>query len=125
MQPFHYHVFICDQNKPEGVPCCAARGSGATLEALRKEVGRRGLLDAVQITTCGSLGVCERGANLVVYPEGIWYSGVRPEDVPELVESHFVKGKPVDRLVNHDESALRAEIQSNRSKFMAAQRARD
>jgi (2Fe-2S) ferredoxin/precorrin-6B methylase 2 len=125
MQPFRYHVFICDQKKPEGVPCCAARGSGATLEALRQEVAVRGLLDDVQITTCGSLGVCERGPNLVVYPEGVWYSGVRPEDVPELVESHFVQGKPVDRLVNHNESALRAEIQSNRAKFMAAQRAKD
>ena len=38
MQPFHYHVFICDQKKPEGVPCCPGCGSGATLEALRKEL---------------------------------------------------------------------------------------
>jgi (2Fe-2S) ferredoxin/precorrin-6B methylase 2 len=125
MQPFRYHVFICDQKKPEGVPCCPARGSAATIEALRKEVGARGLLDTVQITLCGSLGVCERGPNLVVYPEGVWYSGVRPEDVPELVESHFVKGQPLGRLVNRDEAGLRAEIQSNRAKFMAAQRARD
>ena len=125
MQPFHYHVFICDQKKPEGVPCCPARGSAATIEALRKEVAARGLLDEVQITTCGSLGACERGPNMVVYPEGVWYSGVKPEDVPELVDSHFVRGMPLDRLMNHDESAQRAEIQSNRAKFMAAQRARD
>src|SRR5208282_3375293 len=125
MEPFHYHVFICDQNKPEGVPCCAARGSAATIAALRKEVAARGLLDEVQITTCGSLGVCERGPNLVVYPEGVWYSGVRAEDVPELVESHFVQGLPVERLVNHDQAALRAEVQSNRAKSMAAQRARE
>jgi len=125
MQPFHYHVFICDQKKPEGVPCCPARGSAATIEALRKEIGARRLLDEVQITTCGSLGACERGPNLVVYPEGVWYSGVRPEDVPELVESHFVQGRPLDRLMNHDEPALRTEIQSNRARFMAAQRARD
>jgi (2Fe-2S) ferredoxin/precorrin-6B methylase 2 len=125
MQPFHYHVFICDQKKPEGVPCCPARGSAATIEALRKEVAARGLLDEVQITTCGSLGACERGPNIVVYPEGVWYSGVRPEDIPELVDSHFVQGRPLDRLMNHDESALREEIQSNRAKFMAAQRARD
>jgi (2Fe-2S) ferredoxin/ubiquinone/menaquinone biosynthesis C-methylase UbiE/DNA-binding CsgD family transcriptional regulator len=125
MEPYRYHVFICDQKKPEGVPCCPARGSAATLEALRKEVAARGLLDEVQITTCGSLGLCERGPNLVVYPEGVWYSGVRPEDVPELVESHFVHGRPVDRLVNHDAAVVKTEIQSNRAKFMAAQRARD
>jgi (2Fe-2S) ferredoxin/2-polyprenyl-3-methyl-5-hydroxy-6-metoxy-1,4-benzoquinol methylase len=125
MQPFRYHVFICDQKKPEGVPCCPARGSAATIEALRKEVAMRGLLDDVQITLCGSLGVCERGPNMVVYPEGVWYSGVRPEDVPELVKSHFVEGRPLDRLSNHNEAGLRAEILSNRAKFMAAQRARD
>ena len=125
MEPFRYHVFICDQKKPEGLPCCAGRGSSATIEALRKEVAARGLLDEVQITLCGSLGVCERGPNLVVYPEGVWYSGVRPEDVSELVESHFVQGRPVDRLVNRDVAGLRAEIQSNRAKFMAAERAKD
>ena len=70
MEPFRYHVFICDQEKPEGVPCCAARGSGKTLEALRKEIAVRGLMDSVQITVCGSLGLCERGPNMVVYPEG-------------------------------------------------------
>jgi (2Fe-2S) ferredoxin/precorrin-6B methylase 2 len=125
MEPFRYHVFICDQNKPEGVPSCPARGSAATIEALRKEVAARGLADEVQITTCGSLGVCERGPNLVVYPDGVWYSGVRPEDVSELVESHFMQGRPVERLVNNDVAGLRAEILSNRAKFMAAQRARE
>jgi (2Fe-2S) ferredoxin/precorrin-6B methylase 2 len=125
MQPFRYHVFICDQKKPEGLPCCAGRGSAATLEALRKEIGARDLLDRVQITTCGSLGACERGPNIVVYPEGVWYSGVRPEDVPELVESHFIQGHTLERLANRDEAVLRGEIQSNRNKFMAAQRARD
>ena len=125
MEPFRYHVFICDQKKPEGVPCCAASRSAATIEALRKEVAARGLADEVQITTCGSLGVCDRGPNLVVYPEGVWYSGVRAEDVPELVESHFMQGRPVVRLVNSDVAGLRAEVQSNRAKFMAAQRAKD
>jgi (2Fe-2S) ferredoxin/SAM-dependent methyltransferase len=125
MEPFRYHLFICDQKKPEGIPSCSACGSLATIDALRKEVAVRGLLDTVQITTCGSLGLCERGPNLVVYPEGAWYSGVRAEDVPELVESHFIKGRPLDRLVNRDELAVRTEIQSNRAKFMAAQKARE
>ena len=70
MEPFRYHVFACDQQKPEGVPCCSARGSARTIEALRREIGARGLGDDVQITVCGSLGLCEHGPNLVVYPEG-------------------------------------------------------
>jgi len=65
MEPFHYHVYVCDQRKPEGAPACSARGSGAVIEALRREVAVQGLSDAVQVTTCGSLGLCERGPNLV------------------------------------------------------------
>jgi (2Fe-2S) ferredoxin/predicted O-methyltransferase YrrM len=125
MEPFRYHVFVCDQQKPEGVPSCAARGSKPMIEALRKEIAAGGLSDEVQITLCGSLGVCERGPNMVVYPEGVWYSGVGPEEVPEIVRSHFQEGRVVERLANRDVAALRAEVQSNRDKMLAARRARD
>jgi (2Fe-2S) ferredoxin/precorrin-6B methylase 2 len=125
MEPFRYHVFVCDQQKPEGAPCCAARGSGKTIEALRREIAARGLMDEVQITVCGSLGLCERGPNLIVYPEGVWYSGVRPEDVAELVKTHFQEGRVLERLANTDAAALGAEVRANRDKMLAALRARD
>ena len=125
MEPFRFHVFVCDQLKPEGVPCCAARGSGQVLEALRREVVARGLEDEVQVTACGSLGLCEQGPNLVVYPEGIWYSGVAPADVAEIVRSHFQEDTPVERLARTDPAVLRAEILHNREKMFAGRRARD
>jgi (2Fe-2S) ferredoxin/2-polyprenyl-3-methyl-5-hydroxy-6-metoxy-1,4-benzoquinol methylase len=125
VEPFRYHVFVCDQQKPEGVPCCSARGSGRTIDALRREIAARGLMEEVQITVCGSLGLCERGPNVIVYPEGVWYSGVQPEDVPELVKSHFQEGRVLERLVNADAAALGAEIRSNRDKMLAALRAKD
>jgi 3-hydroxy-5-methyl-1-naphthoate 3-O-methyltransferase len=125
MQPFQYHIFACDQKKPDGAPCCSARGSADVLAALRREVGKAGLEDTVQITTSGSLGLCERGPNLVVYPEGVWYSGVTPADVPEIVREHFQGGRPVARLANRDEAALKAEIQGNRARAHAAIKARE
>jgi len=125
MQPFRYHVFVCDQQKPEGLPCCSARSSGKVIEALRREIAARGLMDEVQVTVCGSLGLCERGPNLVVYPEGVWYSAVKPEDVPEMVQTHFQQGRVVDRLANTDAAAAREEIRSNRAKMLAALRAKD
>ncbi|MGP8247027.1 MAG: methyltransferase [Bryobacteraceae bacterium] len=125
MKAFRFHVFVCDQQKPEGVPCCAGRGSGQVLEALRREVAARGLEGEVQVTACGSLGLCEHGPNLVVYPEGAWYSGVTPADVPEIVGSHFGENTPVERLARTDPADLRAEILSNREKMLAARRARD
>lgn len=125
MEPFQYHVFACDQQKPEGVPCCSARGSARTIEALRREIGARGLEDDVQITVCGSLGLCEHGPSLIVYPEGVWYSGVTPEDVPEIVTSHFENDTPVVRLQRVDGASLRAEIVGNREKMFAARRAQE
>ncbi len=125
MEPFNYHVFVCDQVKAEGAPCCSARGSGKVIEALRREIAARNLEDEVQVTTCGSLGLCEWGPNMIVYPEGVWYAGVQPEDVPEIVRSHFEENTPVERLARMDASAVRAEILANREKRLAAMRARE
>jgi (2Fe-2S) ferredoxin/predicted O-methyltransferase YrrM len=125
MQPFRFHVFVCDQQKPEGVPCCAARGSVQVLETLRREVNAHGLEDEVQVTACGSLGLCEHGPNLVVYPEGIWYSGVTPADIAEIVRSHFQEGQPVERLMRTDPATVRGEILGNRERMFAARRARE
>jgi (2Fe-2S) ferredoxin/predicted O-methyltransferase YrrM len=125
MEPLRFHLFACEQQKPEGVPGCAARGAARALDALRKEIAARGLTDEVQITSCGSIGLCDRGPNLIVYPDGVWYSGVQPEDAAEIVESHFQHGRPVARLVNSDAGALAAEVRSNRDKYLAGLRARD
>lgn len=125
MDLFQYHVFVCDQQKPEGVPCCAARGGAAVIDALRAEVARQGLTDRVQVTMCGSLGLCERGPNMVVYPEGTWYSGVQAADVSDLVETHFRQGRVVNRLVNTDPDALVAEIGQNRARMIEGLRAKD
>ncbi len=125
MEAFKYHVYVCDQKKPEGLPCCSARGSVRIIEQLRAEVAAQGLVGEVQITTSGSIGLCERGPNMVVYPEGIWYSGITPEDVAEIVSEHFKNGRPVRRLVNTDQKALRAEIEMNKAKMLAGMKARD
>jgi (2Fe-2S) ferredoxin/predicted O-methyltransferase YrrM len=125
MEPFRYHVFVCDQEKPEGLPSCPARGSGDVIQALNREIASQGLVDDVQVTTSGSLGLCEHGPNMVVYPEGVWYCGVTPQDVPEIVRSHFQEGIVVESLARTNPSELRAEMLSNRKKREAAMRARD
>jgi (2Fe-2S) ferredoxin len=124
MEPFKYHVYVCTQEKPEGMPCCSANGSGQVLDALRTAVREAGLDDEVQVTTSGSIGLCERGPNMIVYPEGVWYSRVTVDDVAEIVREHFVAGRPVRRLLSGDAPALRAEIAENRRRYLAAMKAR-
>jgi (2Fe-2S) ferredoxin len=97
---FRHHVFVCgnqrDPSDPRG--CCADRGGEAVREALKAELARRGLKGVVRANAAGCLDACAHGPTVVVYPEGVWYGHVRPEDVPELVERHLVGGEPVERL---------------------------
>lgn len=125
MEAYDYHVYVCNQKKPEGVPSCSAHGSDELINLLRAEIMKQGLGNSVQITTCGSIGLCERGPNMVVYPDGIWYSGVTAKDIPEIVSQHFGAGRVVERLVNKDVAALRTEIDGNKTKMIAAMRAND
>ncbi len=125
MEAYQYHVYVCNQKKPEGVPSCSAHGSDKLIDRLRAEIMKKGLGDSVQITTCGSIGLCERGPNMVVYPDGVWYSGVTVDDVPEIVSEHFQSGRIVERLANNDPAAMKAEIDGNKKRMLAAFKAND
>lgn len=85
---------------------CSANGSEAVLEAFKAQLIDERLLfykgnaeGKVQCIHCGSVGFCAIGPAVLVYPDGIWYAHVSPEDVPEIIESHLKGGVPVERLV--------------------------
>jgi (2Fe-2S) ferredoxin/predicted O-methyltransferase YrrM len=125
MEPFRFHIFVCTQQKPEGVPCCPASGSFAVLGALDREIQARGLNHDVQLTTCGCMGLCDEGPVMVAYPEGVWYRRVQPSDVSEIVDTHLRGGKAVDRLVWTDAAAMKAMAVEHGEKFRAAMAARE
>jgi (2Fe-2S) ferredoxin len=101
MGKFERHFFVCLTERPAtGKPSCAVGGGAAVYAALQEGIGARpDLWDRVAVTSCGCLGPCFDGPNVVVYPDGVWYAGVTAADVPEIVESHMVAGVPVERLV--------------------------
>ena len=125
MEPFRFHLFVCTQHKPEGIPSCAASGSFAVRDALDREIQARGLDNEVQLTTCGCMGLCDEGPVMVVYPAGVWYRRVQPADVAEIVGAHLRDGKPVDRLVWNDAAVMKALSVEHREKFRGAMAARD
>jgi (2Fe-2S) ferredoxin len=98
----HYekHVFVCtnrrDPDNPKG--SCAEKGSEAVRDEFKRILHERGLKGRMRANAAGCLDQCSRGVSVVVYPEQVWYGGVRPEDVAEIVESHLVGGVPVARL---------------------------
>ncbi len=125
MEPFRFHLYVCTQEKPAGVPSCPAAGAAALLSALENEVIPQGLDDDVQITTSGCMGLCEEGPTLVVYPEGVWYRKVQPADVREIVAAHLKGGQPVERLVWRDADAMKAMSAEHRAKYRAMVAARE
>jgi len=98
--PYQRHIFVCVNRRPEGHPkgCCAEKGSERVRELFKEEVEKRGLRSQVRANAAGCLDQCAFGVTVVVYPDGVWYARVQPEDVAEIVEQHIVGGRPVERL---------------------------
>jgi (2Fe-2S) ferredoxin len=71
-------------------------------DALKVELGKRGLARQVRANNVGCLDGCEHGVVLVVYPEGIWYGKVTVDDVPEIVERTIIGGEVIQRLLIPD-----------------------
>jgi (2Fe-2S) ferredoxin len=104
MAKFQRHVFVCLNERTPDDPrgCCLARGSGEVLEAFRKALHARGLKRMVRANKSGCLDQCAHGVTVVVYPDAVWYGHVEPSDVEEIVDSHLVNGRPVQRLTIPD-----------------------
>jgi (2Fe-2S) ferredoxin len=94
------HVFVCNQQRPPQHPrgSCAAKGASAVLQAFWAEQQKRNAFDTVAVTYSGCIGPCDGGSNVLVYPEGVLYQRVTPDDVSEIFEQHLLKGEPVARL---------------------------
>ena len=100
------HVLIC------GGTGCTSSGSATLMSALEEELKIRGLDDEIKVVKTGCFGLCELGPIMIVYPEGTFYSRVTPEVIPEIVEEHLLKGRPVTRLVYDETDVPLAEGQS-------------
>jgi NADH:ubiquinone oxidoreductase subunit F (NADH-binding)/(2Fe-2S) ferredoxin/NAD-dependent dihydropyrimidine dehydrogenase PreA subunit len=89
---FRSHLLMCAGT------ACVSCGSFKVRERLEQELKNRGLEEEVKVVNTGCNGFCAEGPIMVVYPEGIFYGHLKPEDVPLLVEEHILKGRPVAKL---------------------------
>lgn len=100
MAKYERHVFVCTNRREPGSarPSCNPNGTAELQKAMKLAADQSGLKDRVRINSAGCLDQCEHGPTVVVYPEAVWYGHVAASDVAEIVQSHLVDGRPVERL---------------------------
>lgn len=101
MPLFTHHIFICCNQRAPGHSrgCCNPDGSAALRDCFKAELSRRKLGPLVRANQAGCLDQCELGPTVVIYPQQIWYGGVRLEDVPRIVEETIVGGRVLEDLL--------------------------
>jgi len=97
---YRYHVFFCINQRDNGEPCCADKGSPGLRDYAKQRIKQLGLSGkgGVRINNAGCLDRCGEGPVIVIYPEGTWYTYVDKEDVDEIIDAHLVHGRAVERL---------------------------
>jgi NADP-reducing hydrogenase subunit HndC len=93
MKLYRTHVLIC------GGAGCLSSGCKDVLQRFLTEIKAHNLEEEIKVVETGCIGTCDLGPVMVVYPEGIFYNKVTPEDVPEIIEEHLIKGRYITRLL--------------------------
>jgi NADH:ubiquinone oxidoreductase subunit F (NADH-binding)/(2Fe-2S) ferredoxin/NAD-dependent dihydropyrimidine dehydrogenase PreA subunit len=93
MPYYRSHVLVCVD------PECIHKGAHEIMDALQDELVAQGLIDEVQVLETSRIGGCTQGPEIMVYPEGAHYAHLTEDDIPFLVEEHFLKGRIVNRLI--------------------------
>jgi NADH-quinone oxidoreductase subunit F len=93
MDSIRSHILVCTGGG------CVASGSLEVSAALQEAIQNHGLADEVKVIETGCLGPCAAGPVALLYPDGIFYQNLKPEDAVEIVEEHLIKGRFIERLV--------------------------
>lgn len=100
-----YHILICNGTKCNKVQdgMCYKKGSEDIIAKFDKLISEYGMSEDILISSCGCFrnGITNKGPNMVIYPEGTWYSGVSVNDVEEIIEIHLKKGNVIERLLSN------------------------
>jgi len=101
--PIRRQVFVCNGKSCSAVGSMDVKAEFARIleeKGLRqgKESKGRNPMGEVVLTDCGSIGFCSIGTAVMVYPDGTLYGQVQPDDVPEIIQEHLIKGNVVKRL---------------------------
>lgn len=105
MPKFTCHLFVCCNRREPGHSrgCCDPAGSEELRNRFKSELKKRGLGPLVRANSAGCLDQCEVGPTLVIYPQEIWYGGVKLEDVTRIIEETVIGGRVLEDLLIPEE----------------------
>ncbi|HCJ93532.1 MAG TPA: NADH-quinone oxidoreductase subunit NuoF [Ruminococcaceae bacterium] len=113
---YRSHVLVC------GGTGCTSSHSAEIIAEFEKEITEKGLADEIKVIRTGCFGLCALGPIVVVYPEGAFYSQIKVEDVPEIVDEHLIKGRIVKHLLYDDTVAGDTVKSLNETQFYKKQK---
>ncbi|MBI2303993.1 MAG: YHS domain-containing protein [Chloroflexi bacterium] len=105
MKAYRKHVYVCTFGGN-----CQKRGSEPIAPTLKSILEEKGLAQEIRVTKSGCVGACGFGPNLVIWPDGVWYYGLKPEDLAQVVEEHLVGGREIERLLIHKQGETVPEV---------------
>ena len=113
---YRSHVLVC------GGTGCTSSHIAEIIAEFEKEIAEKGLADEIKVIRTGCFGLCALGPIVVVYPEGAFYSQIKVEDVPEIVDEHLIKGRIVKHLLYDDTVAGDTVKSLNETQFYKKQK---
>ncbi len=101
MSYYERHIFFCLNQRDGPDDACAKQGAQAGFDHCKSRVKAAKLSGPgqIRVNKAGCLDRCAGGPVAVVYPEAVWYTYVDREDIDEIVDSHLVGGRVVERLL--------------------------
>lgn len=78
---------------------CVAGGAFRLKSALEEELEKQGLRDEISVVATGCNGFCGQGPLMIVLPDNVFYGYLKAEEIHHLVTEHFLKGRPVKKLM--------------------------
>ncbi len=104
MKYFRSHILVCID------PECLAKGAHEVMDALQDELVAEGLIEEVQVLETSRIGGCSNGPEMMVYPEGVHYTNLTVDDIPYLVEEHFLKGRIAQKFLEPEVAITDEEL---------------